>query len=192
MIDNKNIERLTRPIVIINGSGGKGKDAFIDCCGTFYRVQNVSAIDPAKNALQELCGYAWGDEKKSGLEGEKWRKALSDLKKLSIDINDYPFTYISQKIVNFLKSDRDLLFIHIREPEEIEKIVKKFECQTLLIKNKSVPDIISNDSDANVCNYKYDMIISNDGSIEDLKEQARTFCEAILKNQEGVFYTPSY
>jgi hypothetical protein len=67
------------------------------------------------------------------------------------------------------------MFVHIREISEIEKVKKLLNAQTLLITSNRVKKIVSNNSDANVENYNYDYYISNDGTIEELKEKAKKF-----------------
>jgi hypothetical protein len=74
-------------------------------------------------------------------------------------------------------SDDDFLFIHIREPEEIERAKKTFGAKTLLIKRQGHKNITSNDSDANVDNYNYDYIITN-SSLESLEEEAKNFIQS--------------
>lgn len=167
-----------KEICIINGSGGKGKDLFVQLCGEYCTVMNTSAIDPSKNAAMQLVGYEWGDEK----DDESLRALLSDLKAMSIKHNNYPFRYISKFITEFPESTAELLFIHIREPEEIQKIIDFFpNVHTLLVKNPRVGDITSNSSDANVYQFPYEFTIDNDGSMEELRERACQFVSKLCK-----------
>ena len=80
----------------------------------------------------------------------------------------------------FLNSDKEIMFIHIREKEEIEKAVKAFNAKTLLIKRKGYENISSNLSDANVEDYNYDFVIIND-TIEQLDVSAKKFVEDLKK-----------
>ena len=66
----------------------------------------------------------------------------------------------------------ELMFIHIREPEEIERAVDAFGAQTLLIKRANLDNIASNYSDANVDQYHYDFVIYN-ATLESLESDAR-------------------
>jgi len=77
-----------------------------------------------------------------------------------------------------------MMFIHIREIGEIEKIKNIIKAKTLLIKNPKVKLILSNESDANVNNYNYDYVLLNNGTLEDLQKKAKEFVEKIGKNNE--------
>lgn len=157
-----------KQVIIINGSGGVGKDTFIEFCQKYTKVMNISSVDKVKEAAKVLAG--WNGEK-----DEKSRKLLADLKELGIWYNDAPFRYISERIKEFKESDDNIIFIHVREIEEIEKCKKEFGAKTLLVTNKNVPEILSNTSDSNVKNYNYDYYIKNDGTLEDLENVAETF-----------------
>ena len=158
-----------KQIVIINGSGGVGKDTFVKYCSEFVNVKNISSVDKVKEAAKILVN--WNGEK-----DDKSRKLLSDLKRLSIDYNDYPTKYIEKEAKDFANNnDLDLMFVHIREIEEIKKLKELLNAKTLLITSKRIAKITSNVSDANVEEYQYDYNIKNDGSLDELREQARLF-----------------
>lgn len=163
---------MDKSIIIINGTGGAGKDTFVSFCSEFVKVLNVSSVDKVKEAAKILVG--WNGEK-----DEVSRKLLVDLKKLSVDYNDAPTKYIKSMADNFKNSDEELMFVHIREAEEIEKTKKLLNAKTLLITNPRVQLITSNDSDGKVNEYKYDYYISNDGTLEDLKYKAKQFIEEL-------------
>lgn len=163
-----------KKIVIINGTGGSGKDTFVGLCSKYTRVYNFSSIDKVKE-LARLIGW-------NGLKKEKDRKFLSDLKKITTEYNDMSFNSIIEAINNYNKSDNEIMFIHIREPEEIKKLVKKYACKTLLIKRDNIKKIISNYSDANVDKYNYDYIIENT-TLDEFENKAKKFIEE-LKNDK--------
>lgn len=160
---------MEKRIVIINGSGGVGKDTFVEFCRIFTGVKNISSVDKVKEAARVLVG--WNGEK-----DEKTRKFLSDLKQLSIDYNDYPLVYIEDQVKEFKANNtQTIMFIHIREISEIEKVKKAVNAKTLLITNKRVEKIETNKSDANVDKFQYDYYIENDGTLDELKEKAKIF-----------------
>ena len=161
-----------KEIVVINGSGGVGKDTFVQFCGEYAPIMNISSVDKVKEAAKVLAG--WNGEK-----DEKSRKFLSDLKELGIEYNDAPFKYISNMAEEFKNSDKQIMFVHIRESEEIEKCKKCLNAKTLLITNKNVAAINTNVSDRDVDKYKYDYHISNDGTLEELKQKAKEFVEKL-------------
>ena len=159
---------MEKSIIIINGTGGAGKDTFVSFCSEVTGVLNVSTVDKVKEAAKVLVG--WNGEK-----DEVSRKLLVDLKKLSVDYNDAPTKYICSMAEEFKNSDNNLMFVHIREAVEIEKAKKLLNAKTLLITNPRVKLITSNDSDGKVNEYNYDYYIVNDGTLEDLKNTAAKF-----------------
>lgn len=163
---------MEKQIIIINGTGGSGKDTFVDFCSKFSSVTNISSVDKVKEAAKVLVN--WNGEK-----DEKSRKLLADLKNISIEYNNYPTQYIEKKYEEFKNSDSKYLFVHIREIDEIKKIKKLLKAKTLLILNPRVALITSNASDGNVLNYNYDFIIQNDGTLEDLQQKAKKFVESM-------------
>ena len=157
-----------KDIVVINGSGGVGKDTFVELCKEYTKVMNISSVDKVKEAAHILTG--WNGEK-----DEKSRKLLSDLKEMGIQYNDAPFQYITNMVEEFKESEEEVMFIHIREAKEIEKCKKTFDAMTLLITNKNVVAVTTNHSDKDVLDFNYDYHIENDGTIEELKEKAKDF-----------------
>ena len=140
-------------IIIINGKGGSGKDAVCNIMSQQYKTAVISEITPIK---QLAAAAGWKGEK-----DDKSRKMLSDLKMLFVAYNDLPFNYAMGEIDKFLLSDNELLFIHIREKEEIDKIVNncKHKVYTLLVKRTDeffVQREYGNASDDLVEQYDYD------------------------------------
>ena len=80
-----------------------------------------------------------------------------------------------------------ILFLHIREPEEIDRAVKEFNAKTILITRNSIKHITFNTADKNVFNYNYDIIIENNGTIEDLRKTVDDFLSLIEKKQYWEF-----
>jgi len=157
-------------IYIINSSGGKGKDTFVEIYEnlTKERVLNISSVDMIKRAAMILD---W-----DGKKDEKSRNFLAKLKQLAIEYNDHPVNYIKRWILSM--NNNRTLFIHIREPEEIDKIRKEYpNIKTILIINNNVEDITSNDADGNVNNYKYDYYIDNNGNLEDYEKSIKKFID---------------
>ena len=166
---------MNKHIFVINGSGGVGKDTF---CNLVDKVSNgkcfsYSSVNVVKQVAQ-LCGW-------NGAKEERDRKFLSDLKDLLTEYNDLPFKDICSQIESFLDASKvEILFIHIREPKEIQKVVDKYpQVKTILISSIRVDPITSNHADAEVFNYEYDYYIHNDGSLDCLKEMAETFYQQL-------------
>ena len=138
-------------VVVINGAGGVGKDTLCNFVAEKYRVRNISSVDPIKE-LARMAGW-------EGEKTDRARKMLSDLKRLFTEYNDLPLRYIREQYEQFLNSDEQVMFVHIREPEEIERFVKTNpeHIRTLLITNSSRETAVyGNVSDDNVALYQYD------------------------------------
>lgn len=172
---------MDKHIFIINGSGGVGKDTFVDLVSVelnnifkkFHTVINFSSVDKVKE-IAKLIGW-------NGGKSEKDRKFLSDLKILTSNYCDMPFESMKDKVSEFLNDEESsLLFLHIREPEEISRAVKEFEAKTILVIRDSVNHITSNMADKNVFNYEYDFVIENNGNIKELGEKAKEFIGGVL------------
>ena len=171
-------------IFIINGTGGVGKDTFVefvsielnDKLKKFHTVINFSSIDKVKEIAREI---GW-----KGKKTEKDRKFLSDLKIITSKYCDMPFTSMKDK-VNEFKNDNEakMLFLHIREPEEIRRAVKEFGAKTILIVRDTIKHITSNIADKTVFNCEYDYVIKNNGTKEELNNKAKEFVKGVIINE---------
>ena len=164
-----------KKVVIINGSGGVGKDSFIDAIRKYATVVNYSSVEMIK-WLARCAGW-------DGVKDDKGRKFLSDLKRVTTEYNDLSYRCTLEVAKAFVRESKDaeILFIHVREPEEIERIKTSIRemlnafVVTLLITRESVSAIVSNASDKNVLSYNYDYCCKNDGSLDDLDATAKSF-----------------
>lgn len=168
-------------VVILNGTATVGKNEFVKQLSELVKVKHISSIEKYKNILKEFFKPEYDETCKD----DSVRKFLSDFKALAVKHFNDSYHEMMQKIFEFFESDDDvnILFIDIREPEEIQKIMDQFhndEITTVLITNPNKECNMSNDSDANVFDFTYDWIIENDGTIEDLKEKAKIFYEGLL------------
>ena len=162
--------------VIINGIGGCGKDEVVNQCSAITNnVFNISTIDFVKQ-IAILCG--WKKEK-----NEKSRKFLSDLKDAMIAYDNIPFKKVCE-IVKILNNK--IIFIHCREPSEIDKLREELSAKTLLVRNKNINKIKTNHADDDVENYEYDYILNNDGTIEELFEECNDFLHWLDVNYEEI------
>ena len=153
---------MNKVAIVINGSGGVGKDTLCELAAKHFRVMNVSSITPIKEIAAE-CG--WNGEKTDAA-----RKFLSDLKRITIDYNDFPTTWALARYEEFLTSDDEIFFLHIREGEEIAKFVKATggAARTLLVRGgaRMTKSSYGNASDDAVEDYSYDYYFVNDKSLE--------------------------
>lgn len=75
-------------------------------------------------------------------------------------------------------SDRLIFFIDVREPSEIQKFRDAFNAQAILIQRASQEGLDNNaDKEENFNPELYDMIIANNGTLEQLEAQAREFMQ---------------
>ena len=165
---------------IINGRPRSGKDTFVNFCleelGAFGKL--ISTVDFVKKIATE-CGW-------DGTKDLKNRKFLSDLKDLLTNWGDVPYKKTLQEIDMFKfdldywdVSDKGVVFIMCREPKEIERFERELNAKSVLIRRASVEfEQQSNHADSEVLNHKYDYIIENNSTVDELKEKAKGF----LKN----------
>lgn len=174
-------------VFIINGRPGAGKDTFVKFLQDLYRnVYNHSTVDSIKK-IYRICG--WNGEKT-----RHDRKVLSDLKDYMSQKIDLSFYEISEKISELTKkaeveNEDLLLFIHIREPEEIARVIKQFPgTQSILISRpkKGKKQNNSNHADANVNHFEYDHYIQNNEGLTEFKKTAAKFLETISPEREFI------
>ena len=161
---------MNKQVFIINGSGGSGKDTFVSLVAKHYPTMNYSSVDKVKEIAMQI---GW-----DGSKTEWNRRFLSDLKLLTTKFCDMPFKDLQEKVDEFNRDDTiQYLFLHIREPKEIERAKNTFNAKTILIRRNSINKITSNMADANVENYHYDYYINNDSTLVDFEKTAIKFIE---------------
>ena len=164
-------------VVVINGAGGVGKDTMCAFAAKEYKVRNVSSVDPIKE-IARMAGW-------DGDKSDKSRKMLSDLKMLFTQYNDLCLRYITGQYEQFLTSDEQVMFVHIREPEEIARFVAVApdHIKTLLIKNSAKErHVYQNASDDNVERYAYDGVYDNCLTLEETEKAFVSFFRAWFRD----------
>lgn len=167
---------MKKTVIIINGSGGAGKDTLCEMAGKHYSIMNVSSIDPIKKIAK---ANGWNGDK-----SEKSRKFLADLKTLFVEFNDLPLKYLLEKYDIFKNNDAEIMFVHIREPKEIEKLKNEIgeNCYTLLIRGRvGARTEWNNESDDAVENYDYDFYYENCKPLEDVEEDFIQFMRETIR-----------
>lgn len=163
-------------VCIVNGKPRAGKDTFAellnDCKDS--NVFKYSSIQKVKY-IAHKCGWHGGKD-------EKDRKFLSDLKILTTHYSDMAFEDIREHVKWFKLhgGSFNVMLIDIREPKEIARAVKEFGAISVFIDNKKVKNVTSNMADANVEKYKYDYVVSNNGTINEFKEEINKFYNGII------------
>ena len=91
---------MNKNIIVINGTGGSGKDTFVEYVSKYAKVYNFSSVDKVKE-IAKLIGW-------TGTKTDKDRKFLSDLKKnnsnnKSINV----IKSINKRIINSKKIEKN-------------------------------------------------------------------------------------
>lgn len=163
-------------VVVVNGVPESGKTTFQQMCknicaemGSPYSVKIISSVDYVKDFARHA---GW-----NGSKTEKDRKFLSDLKRALTEWDDVIFTDLKNKLQMLSVSAFDwLVFVDIREPEEIARAEEELNATTILIRRDCVEGhVYSNESDNNVFVYEYDHVIDNNGTLEMLNDNAEKF-----------------
>ena len=165
-------------IAVINGKGGAGKDTLCECIRDIMPIMNISSVDPIKAIARQ---HGWNGEK-----DDRSRRFLAELKRVFAEYNDLPTMYLTEKTKEFLESDAQVLFVHIREPLEIEKYrtaIAPSECVTILVRREEVHkgSRYGNAADDGVENYDYDVVFRNAPPLEDAKRRFRELISALMK-----------
>lgn len=155
-------------VIVINGMPRSGKDTFVSFASKYATTTNFSSVDFVKDVAR-FAGW-------SGEKDPKSRLFLSKLKELLTEYDDIPYKKIAEEICWFKNQpEQELLFVHIREPEEIARIVRDFGAMTVLVKRANNQQIVSNDSDKYTESYNYDFVLNNDSDLDALDAKARGF-----------------
>ena len=186
-------------VVIINGKPQSGKDTFCKYAQGYCDDDEsantliISSVDPLKEMLTQL---GW-----DGTKTDKIRDMLMDMKQLWVQNQDSPTMFLFNNILEFHKActgEDNIVFVHIREPEEIKKLVNAltgFESMgidviSLLIIRGSGEDTPNqpaetrrSDDEALINNYEYDVTINNDEDLIKLQELAAEFVDKLLEDE---------
>lgn len=155
-------------VIVINGMPRSGKDTFVSFVSKYATTTNFSSVDFVKDVAR-FAG--WNGEK-----DPRSRLFISKLKELLAEYDDIPYKKIAEEIHWFKNQpEQELLFIHIREPGEIARIVRDFGAMTVLVKRSNNQQVVSNDSDKYTESYNYDFVLNNDSDLDALDAKARGF-----------------
>ena len=167
-----------KKIIVINGRGTAGKDTLCEFVRNQYTIINISAITPVKEAAALL---GWNGEK-----DESARKFLADLKQLSVKYNDYPNRYLLEQYNFFIKSDAEILFVHIREAEQIRHFIDSIPSKviTLLVKRPEYDIALGNAADDQVDEFSYDYVYVNNKPLNLAELDFLQFFHRMIEKEE--------
>lgn len=172
-------------IVIINGPPTSGKDTFCDQCKQIMRyyggiAYSISTIDRIKTLAENEFGW-------DGHKDSRARNFLADFKSLLTKYYDLPYTWTCSTInqiqhINNSRNRNVVIFVHCREPEEIDKFIKHYgeDIVTTLLIDREVYKDFNNQADVGVYNYFYDCVIENNASLKELYASAITYLNYIF------------
>lgn len=165
-------------LYIVNGFPRAGKDTlmdqFIECYISDGNVaKKHSTVDTVKNIAKIL-----------GWDGEKTPEArcmLSEFKDWWTKHFDGPLNEIKDIVA---RNKVDVLFTAMREPEEIEKTVKWANdndvwIYTILVRGWKEEIVHTSHSDMKVLDYKYNLYMNNNGTVDAFKETCKEVYDLI-------------
>ena len=164
---------LNKKIVIINGSGGVGKNTFVDLVSKYIPTAFYDSVKTVKD-MATLAGW-------DGSKSEKDRKFLSDIRDLTSEYSDLSYRKVKEAAQKFYKDDfcNSVLFVNMRDQADTDRAIKEFGAITLLIRNNNVKKVNSNHADADVEKRDYDCVIENGGTLQELDKLAYDFVQSL-------------
>lgn len=183
-------------VIVLNGAPQSGKDSFALLAQGYCNdnecanVLNLSSVDPIKDVLEK---FGWDGEKTDNV-----RDIITNMKRLWIDAQNGPTTFMLYNILEWHKQyvgEDNIVFCHIREPEEIDKLKKIISgmesigiefMSVFIIRGGNVVDgcnadsIRDSDNPKLISQYCYDRIIYNDGDLASYDEKVCEFINQIL------------
>lgn len=160
-----------KKVYVINGIAAVGKDTFILLCKELLKgkmnVSTFSSVDEVKQHLKE--NENWDGVTKDAY----WRIRMYEVKQQMVADNDRPTRYLVESAEK--TPDNSLIFFHIRELDEIQKLLKLYpDARTIHITRNNI-EVIETPVDAKPIDFNYDFTIDNSDSLEAFTEKARDF-----------------
>lgn len=190
-------------IVILNGSGGSGKGTFASMVAKYAEdpILEISVVDPLREIADNLIHAHVDDyidlykekpktsDEHAAEKSDQWRSLVHDLKMAWQNLDDGPNLYCLGQIIRLITVDNKdeipgIIFVNIREEENINRFKDYCHsmgliCFSLLIDGKSDPAQFTNEGDALVNTFEYDVTIPNKGNLDDLSITAFIFYKFI-------------
>ena len=159
-------------VVIINGRSGVGKATLVGIASEQFMTRDVSSIERVKKIARDV---GW-----NGVKDLPGRQLLSDLKQALVTYDDSPHKDLIEEFKKFMTGGEQLMFVHIREPKEIQKFVSEIKGKgakvvTLLVKRKKAYKV-NLMQDEELEKFAYDLVFDNDKTI---KDSGTEFCRLL-------------
>jgi hypothetical protein len=172
-------------VLVINGRPGAGKDALTfmlmqRCVELGVACKYYSSIAPVKSMLEE-----------SGIDVSNKtpadRDLLAEIKAaLEKHGNWCTKSVLSEYRKQYLENEdrASLLITHVREPANIEYINRQVGCVSMWLMRPGLAESgATNAADrTNAAEYDYQLLVKNDGSLEDLEEQSAQILQNVFSS----------
>ena len=178
-------------VIVINGAPQSGKDTFVHLASEYCEmneyanVLNLSSVDPIKNTLAR---FGWDGEKT-----DEVRNIIASIKQIWISAQNGPTMFMMNNIIQFHIAhvgEDNIIFCHVREPDEIKKLVNAIsgmdtmgiDIKTMyIIRKGNNPDsTCSSDNPLLIRDYIYDIYIYNNGDLAQYDAKVCEFIDKIL------------
>lgn len=183
-------------VVLIGGVGGAGKSSFIEYCKQHIpHVYEESTIDCCKSVAAFMSALETNADIGSDeyftladgidLKSDTYRTFLNELKSIWCKFDDGPNRITINAINNIFTHtlDTSIVFVNVREPEQIAYLKDCLEALHYLVVTMSVTRSRvtppSNDADQHTMEYVYDINILNEYDLDVLNATAKQFCCAV-------------
>lgn len=178
-------------VIIINGVTGAGKDTFVNLATSYCEdneIANIFNISSVEMIKDMLMNFGWDGEKT-----DEVRDIMAGIKKIWISAKNGPTMFLMNNIIQYHiahTGEDNIIFCHVREPEEIKKLVDiitgmdavGIDIITLYIERKSIymngidiNNVRDSDDPFIISRYPYDIIIDNNSDLPALDEVVHNF-----------------
>jgi len=159
-------------VIIMNGRAGVGKDSLMDFARDYYTVRNISSVLRVK---EYALAMGWDGE-----YDNRGRQFLADIKMALVKYDPMVITsWLFDEYRKFKSVEQDVMFIHIREADEIDKFKSLVpHAKAILVTRKTGLDVAVDTSESTLNSYRWDYVFAND---EALDVTGKKFVELIDK-----------
>ena len=171
-----------KAVIFINGRPRAGKDTLVSMMAHHamragLSVGSFSSIEPVKAML-----LAAGIDTSSKTEAD--RKLLALVGDALQEHAKWRTYWCAREVRKFFAmSGPGIFFLHVREPVLIAQLTrdlrKQFDIWTIRVDSDRAENVTSNSADAGVHAMRYDLAVSNNGTLDDLSKEACTALRCI-------------